>query len=391
MSPPLTQRAPLRVAMISDVFFPRINGVSTSIETFRTDLRNLGITVHLIAPDYPEAADPAEAWRVPARQLPFDPEDRLMRWRPLLDTASRVAREGIDLIHVQTPFAAHYAGVRLARQLGLPVLTTYHTHFEEYIQHYLPLLPRPLLRSAARRLARHQCDSLDAVIVPSPAMADTLSGYGVTAPLHVLPTGIPVARFAGGDGAAFRTRHGITADRPLALFVGRVAHEKNIGFLLQALRHAHASRPDLMLAIAGEGPALAALKRETAALKLDDRVRFVGYLDRQTELPGCYAAADVFVFASRTETQGLVLLEAMAAGLPVYALACLGTRSIVEPGRGAIAAPDDPATFGAGLADLVGDTDRLAGLATAGREFAQEWSAPERARQLADLYHSLVV
>jgi glycosyltransferase involved in cell wall biosynthesis len=382
---------PLRVLMISDVYFPRINGVSTSIETFRGDLADAGIRVRLVAPDYPERHESPDTWRVPSRRLPFDPEDRLMQWRSLLDTTAAVAREGVDLVHVQTPFAAHYAGVRLARRLGLPVLTTYHTHFEEYIQHYLPLLPRPLLRSLARRLARHQCDSLDAVIVPSPAMADTLTGYGVTAPLHVLPTGIPVARFAGGDGAAFRARHGIPADRPLALYVGRVAHEKNIGFLLQALRHALGRRPDLALAVAGEGPALAALQREAAALKLDGRVHFVGYLDRQTELPGCYAAADVFVFASRTETQGLVLLEAMAAGLPVYALSCLGTRSIVEPGRGAIAAADDPAAFGTGLADLVGDADRLAALAEAGREFVREWSAPERARQLADLYRSLVV
>ena len=177
----------------------------------------------------------------------------------------------------------------------------------------------------------------------------------------------------------------------MALFVGRVAHEKSIDFLLRAMTHALWRRPDLLLVVAGEGPALPSLRRQTAALKLDSHVRFVGYLDRQQELPDCYAAADTFVFASRTETQGLVLLEAMAAGLPVYALAYMGTRSIVEPGRGAVAAPDDPAEFGKGLAELIGDHPRLATLAAAGRDFAQEWSAPERARQLAALYRSLVV
>ena len=381
----------LRVLMLSDVYFPRINGVSTSIETFRNDLGAAGIEVRLVAPSYPGDRDAPLIWRVPSRKLPFDPEDRLMKWSALVATSEAAANGEIQLIHVQTPFAAHYAGIRLARRLGVPVVTTYHTHFEEYIQHYLPLLPRRLLKSLARRLARHQCDELDAVIVPSPAMRDTLLGYGVQAPLHVLPTGIPIAQFAGGDGRRFRARHGISPERPVALYVGRVAHEKNIGFLLEAMAHAIKGRPELLMIVAGEGPALESLQRQAQALRLGDRVRFVGYLDRRQDLPDCYAAADVFVFASRTETQGLVLLEAMAAGLPVYALACMGTKSIVEPRRGAVLAPDDSAAFGIGLAELSGDAGRLTQLAAEGRRFADDWSAPERARQLADLYRSLVI
>lgn len=380
----------LRILMLTDVYFPRINGVSTSIETFRADLARENVGIQLVAPAYPERQEHEGIWRVPSRRLPFDPEDRLMRWRQLLATSSRAAQAGIDLIHVQTPFAAHYAGLRMARRLSVPVLTTYHTHFEEYIQHYLPLLPRPALRGIARRIARHQCDELDAVIVPSPAMRDTLVGYGVRAPLHVLPTGIPIEQFADGDRDRVRKRLGISRQRPVALYVGRVAHEKNIGFLLHALVHALRRQPDLLLIIAGEGPALGALQHQAHALRLASHVRFVGYLDRRSELPDYYASADVFVFASRTETQGLVLLEAMAAGLPVYALAAMGTRSIVEPARGAVPAPDDAEDFGAGLAKLIGDRPRLKHLGEEGRRFAGEWSAPERARQLAALYRSLV-
>ena len=376
--------------MVSDVYFPRINGVSTSIETFRTDLADAGVDVDLVVPDYPGNVDTAKVRRVPARRLPFDPEDRLMRWRPLQQTLADLPADAVDLVHIQTPFAAHYAASRFARNRGLPMIATYHTHFEEYIQHYLPLLPKSLLRAAARRLARHQCDTLDAVIVPSPAMQETLTAYGVRAPMTVLPTGIPVAQFAGGNRQRFRERYGIAAERPVALYVGRVAHEKNIGFLLDAMSTARHLSPDLLLVIAGEGPALPALHSQVAARGLSGCVRFVGYLDRSSDLPDCYAAADVFVFASRTETQGLVLLEAMAAGLPVYALACLGTRSIIEPGRGAVAAPDEPVAFGEGLARLIGDGERLAALAAAGRSYANDWSAPERARQLAELYRSLV-
>ena len=381
----------LRLLMLTDVYFPRINGVSTSIETFRTDLPAEGIDFKLIAPDYPDSRSDEQIWRVPSRRLPFDPEDRLMRWGDLRAVSKQVAQAGVDLIHIQTPFAAHYAGLRLARELRIPVIATYHTHFEEYIQHYLPLLPKSWLKGLARRIARHQCDELDAVVVPSPAMRDTLLDYGITAPLHVLPTGIPIGQFANGDGARFRARHAIPADRPVALFVGRVAHEKNIGFLLEAMTHALWQRADLVLVIAGEGPALASLQRQVAELRIDHHVRFVGYLDRKQELPDCYAAASTFVFASRTETQGLVLLEAMAAGLPVYAIAHLGTTSILAPQRGAIVAPEDPEGFGKGLATLVSNPQELTRMANEGRQFAKEWSAPERARELAALYRSLVV
>jgi glycosyltransferase involved in cell wall biosynthesis len=380
---------PLRVLMLTDVFFPRVNGVSTSIETFRADLAREDIAIHLIAPEYPHARDIDDVERIPSRRLPFDPEDRLMRWQPLLTKANALAAEA-DLIHVQTPFMAHYAGLRVARQLAKPVIATYHTHFEEYIQHYLPLLPRPWLKRFARRLARHQCNDLNAVVVPSPAMRDTLMEYGVRTPMHVLPTGIRIDHFDNGNGEHFRTRHGIPADQPVALYVGRVAHEKNIAFLLRALAHALQTRPDILLLIAGEGPALEALRSQVAALRLDHHVRFIGYLDRRQELPDCYAAADLFVFSSRTETQGLVLLEAMAAGLPVFALSHLGTASILDPQRGAVVAPDDVESFGVGLAELMSDPTRLARLRCDGRKFAMEWSAPERAQQMGKLYRSLV-
>ena len=380
----------LRVLMISDVYFPRINGVSTSIETFRNDLHHHGVDVTLVAPEYPDRHDAPATHRVPSWRLPFDPEDRLMRWGHLAKKTRELAGGGFDVVHVQTPFAAHYAGVRAARQMRVPVMATYHTHFEEYFHHYLPLVPRPWLRATARRFARGQCNTLDAVVVPSRAMRETLTAYGIRAPLHILSTGIPVAQFQRGDGIRFRFNYDIPLGRPVALFVGRVAHEKNIGFLLEAMTHLKRSLPDALLVVAGEGPALPALQQSARALGIERHVRFVGYLDRASQLPDCYAAADVFAFASKTETQGLVLLEAMAAGLPVYALAEMGTRDILEPRRGAVVAPDDPAAYGAGLAALLADQPRLTRLADAARGFAGEWSAPERARQLADLYRSLV-
>lgn len=382
----------MRILMISDVYFPRINGVSTSIESFRHALADEDIHVEVIAPAYPAPHDDdARVTRVPARRVPFDPEDRLMR-HGLLRRTLAASAPACDLVHIQTPFAAHYAGLRHARARHVPCIATYHTHFEEYLHNYIPALPKSALRAFARGLARRQCNTLDAVIVPSGAMQDTLTEYGVTAPLHRVPTGIPVEHFGAGRRHAktdFRRRFAIPDDAPLALFVGRAAHEKNIGFLLDTLPHALRAAPRLMLVIAGEGPALPALRRHAATLGIERHVRFVGYLDRQSELPDCYAAADVFVFASRTETQGLVLLEAMAAGLPVLAFAALGTREIVEPRRGALPAPQEATAFGAALAQLLNDPQRRRHMAAEAERFAREWSTLACTRRLAAVYRTV--
>ena len=381
---------PLHVLKLSDVYFPRINGVSTSIQTFRGDLARQGVRVTVVAPQYPGADSEsdmvADIVRLPSRAVPLDPEDRLMRWSFLADLDRLLAGADFDLVHVQTPFAAHYAGLRLARAREIPCSATYHTHFEEYLAHYIRFLPQAALRFAARWLARHQCNALDAIVVPSQPMAATLRDYGIGAPLHVIPTGLPESQFRRGDGKRFRQNWGIAPERKVALFVGRAAFEKNIGFLLQMMAWACQQRPEMMLVIAGEGPALSALRRQASALRLDENVRFVGYLPREGSLRDCYAAADVFTFASLTETQGLVLLEAMAVGLPVVALAHMGTVDILAPRRGCLVPDDEPAAFADTVLDLLSDAALRGRLAAEARAFAHEWSDAAMGRRLAALY-----
>lgn len=378
----------MRVLMVSDVYFPRVNGVSTSIETFRRTLTEQGLDVRLVVPRYGNEPEETGVIRVPGRPVPGDKEDRLVGWRAMQHAVLDAARD-CDIVHIQTPFIAHYAGLKAARRLDLPVIATYHTLFEEYVAHYAPFLPASWLRKQARALSQRQCNQLDAVIVPSSAMRQRLEQYGVRTPMHVLPTGIPLAQFAGGNGAAFRQKHGIAPERPLALFVGRVAHEKNIGFLLEALMHAHREQPDILLIIAGEGPASAALKQQVSALGLDAAVRFLGYMDRQHDLPDCYAAANLFVFASRTETQGLVLLEAMAAGLPVVALSAMGTTDILDAKRGCLTPPDDPQAFGELFGRILARPYAWAHLPAEAIAGAHAWSDHAMASRLAALYTTL--
>ena len=375
--------------MVSDVYFPRVNGVSTSIRTLRCALAAAGHDSLLVAPDYPGAAAEADIVRVPGWAIPRDPEDRLMHPRALAEALARFSAADFDCLHIHTPFLAHRAGVAWARRHGVPSVETYHTLFEEYFHHYLPFLPKALLAWAARRISRKECDGVTAVIAPSTAMKRALIDYGVARPIHVIPTGLAPADFRDADGAGFRARHGIPPERPVMLYVGRVAFEKNLDFLLEVAAAARRQLPELLFVIAGEGPALASLRRAVERRGLADAVRFVGYLDRQTELPACYQAADVFAFASKTETQGLVLLEAMALGVPVVALAAMGTRDVLQDGHGCRVAPDDVAGFAAVLAPLLADRTAARALGESGRVWAAGWSQDRMQTEIARLYRAL--
>lgn len=379
----------LRVLMVSDVYFPRINGVSTSMQTFREGLAANGVDVHIIAPRYKDEADESYITRVPSKPIPRDPEDRLLPWKLTHKMVAEAAQD-CDLIHIQTPFVAHYAGLHAARVCNKPVMATYHTLFEEYLHHYIPFLPSALLRGVTRRFSRSQCNALDAMVVPSSAMKQRLTEYGVTTPMQVLPTGIPMKRFVSGDAAGFRRCLDLASDRPVALFVGRLGHEKNVGFLLQMLQIAVRTKPDLLLLITGEGPARAALQKQAQQLGLDNNVRFIGYLDRSSSLLDAYSAADVFVFASRTETQGLVLLEAMAMGCPVLSLAEMGTVDILRPHRGCLISRNDPVEFAKLLNELMNDAPLRQRLSDEAIVHAAEWSDQAMAARLAHFYQQLV-
>lgn len=384
----------MRVLMISDVYFPRINGVSTSIQTFRRGLHAAGVETVLVAPEYPVAwtgVDEGEIVRIPSRYLPRDPEDRAMKLGPLRELRKKLAQRRFDLVHIQTPFIAHYQGVRIARELGIPVIETYHTYFEEYLYHYVPLMPRSLMRFIARRFTSSQCNVLDALVVPSRAMQEALEDYGVRCPMQVIPTGMEMDRFAAGDGTRFRAQLNIAPGQPTLVHVGRIAHEKNIDFLFRVLNRVVAGRPDVVFIVAGEGPALAHCKAMVESLGLSRHVRFVGYLSRDSALLDCYKAGDLFVFSSKTETQGLVLLEAMALGVPVVSTAHMGTADIVRPERGARVAPDDEAGFADIVLRLLEEPQTRAAMADEARTYAATWSASAMTARLIDFYRGAIV
>jgi 1,2-diacylglycerol 3-alpha-glucosyltransferase len=382
----------MNILFISDVFFPRVNGVSTSINTFATELRALGHQVTLIAPSYTDE-DKHEEWivRVPSHKIYFDPEDRLMNFGKLKALLPWIRDKHFDVIHIHTPFTAHYVGIHFGKKLDIPVVETYHTFFEDYLHHYLPFIPQFISRKLARTISRRQCNAVDGIVSPSKPMLDVLKQYGIKTPAEVVATGLDDSSFASVDGEHFRMSHDIPLTQPMLLFVGRVAHEKNIGFLLEMHVELIKKHPDALLVITGEGPAEESIKHSIDKLGISNKVRMIGYLDRSHELIACYKAADIFVFASKSETQGLVLLEAMAQGTAVVAIAELGTKSILIEGEGVLIAKDDINDFADKVSILLSDTPKRQMIGEKGRQYAQEkWGAGVLAKKVAKFYKGTI-
>lgn len=248
-----------------------------------------------------------------------------------------------------------------------------------------------MARSIARVISKRQCNAVDAIAAPSKPMLDVLRAYGVKAKAEVIPTGLQQHSFQEADGQAFRLKYDIPLERPMLLFVGRVAFEKNISFLLEMTKVLIAKHPDVLLVVTGQGPAEESLHQLAQDLELGNHIKFIGYLDRNTELNACYQAADLFVFASKSETQGLVLLEAMAQGTPVVAIAELGTASILIEGMGAFIAPDDVEGFSERVHQLLLHPEQRYELGKSALSYASEnWTAKLQAERMLHFYHHLI-
>jgi glycosyltransferase involved in cell wall biosynthesis len=246
------------------------------------------------------------------------------------------------------------------------------------------------LAYAARWLTRRQARAVDRLIVPSSALRKVMREYGVETAVDILPTGLDLHEFSAGDRARFCRRHGLDAKRPMLVYVGRVAFEKNIDLLLRVVARLQMRFPTILLIVAGEGPALAHLKRLSGALGIEGNVHFVGYLKRGPDLWDCYAAGKAFVFASTTETQGLVLLEAMALGVPVVGVPALGAADVLVEGEGALTAPAEVRPFAAAVERLLLDATLHVELGARGRTYAQRWSNTVICERLVALYDTVI-
>ncbi len=358
----------MRIGLFTNNYLPFTGGVTISVETLRQGLEHRGHDVWVFAPRFTGAvADGPRVVRYPSIPAATYPEFSLAV--PFSREIARfVSRVDLDVFHAHHPFLLGPAALRLARRLARPVVFTYHTRYEKYA-HYVPLT-RPLVEAAAVRLSTRFADRVAAVIAPSSVMRDELRRRGVTTPIAVVPTGIELDRFRPGERALARRTLGLPPDDPVVLYVGRLDREKSVDRILAAFQTIVGTVARARLVLVGHGTEAERLQRIAASLPARDRIHFLGVRPHDG-VAVCYQAADVFLFASETETQGLVLAEAAACGVPAVAVTATGCDEVVRDGQSGFLTKSDPGTLAEAAIGLLLDAPRRMRMAARAREIAE--------------------
>ena len=337
----------MNILIVTNTFTPHVGGVARSVEAFTEAYRALGHRVLVVAPEFPDMpADEVDVLRIPAIQE-FNASDFsvVLPVHPPLTEA--LDAFGPEIVHSQHPFLLGSTAVRIARFRALPLVFTHHTLYEQYT-HYVPG-DSPALKRFTIELATCYANLCDQVFAPSESIRALLLKRGVTTPVEVVPTGVRLENFARGEREGFRQAHDIPQHAFVVGHMGRLAPEKNLEFLASAVARFAAARPEAHFLVVGEGPSEDAMHGIFKRAGVEARLHFAGVLQGQA-LADALHAMDVFAFASQSETQGMVLTEAMAAGLPVVALDASGVREVVRDRRnGCLLSDETPAAMAAAL------------------------------------------
>jgi len=320
----------LKIGFFTDSYFPYTSGVVHSIDTFNQELVALGHEVFIFAPSYSNIQDeqknvfrfsslPAPTNRDFALAFPFSVHlgNILEKWQP-------------EIIHAHSPFILGHVGSSCARRLQIPLVFTFHTLYDEYV-HYFPIAQK-ITKNIVRSISRNFCNQSNVVIVPTEVVREHLLQMGVSTRIKKIPTGIKLSEFSNPDRFWLKEHYGIPDASKVLLFAGRLGQEKNIYFLLECFEKVYAEFPGTFLVLVGSGPEEDELKNWTTARGISNNVIFTGKKDK-SEMARHYAGSDLFVFTSLTETQGLVIAEAKAAGIPSVAVKANGVCEMVNNGE----------------------------------------------------------
>ncbi len=379
----------MKICMMTNTYLPHVGGVARSVHTFSESFRREGHKVVVVAPTF-EGAETVPARvekqvvRLPAIQQ-FNGSDFSVRL-PLTWLVNPVLNEfKPDIVHSHHPYLLGDSALRYAADKNAPVIFTHHTLHEQYT-HYVPF-DSPALKQFVIELCTEYANLCDAVIAPSTSIAQLIKARGVTVPIKVIPTGIDIKAFASGQREEFRRAYDLPEDAFVVGHLGRLAPEKNLEYLGRAVAQFLQQSKQARFLVVGAGPAAQALQDYFAREKLSDRLVMAGKKTGR-DLYDAYAAMDVFAFSSCSETQGMVLAEAMAAGLPAVALDASGVREVVRDGKNGYLLPTkaSAAEFARHLRKLERDPKLRRKLSGAARRTSRKFSEANSARKTLRLY-----
>lgn len=411
----------MRIAMFSDCYYPRVNGVVVSVYSFVQELVNRGHVVKVITVEYPDDYEFNKKKgssmglidnpnfslnRLSSKEIIFSKEDRLVRLKQWHILKGILDEFQPDILHINSEWLVGYFGAMYAHHRKVPCIFTFHTLWEDYIQNYAPILREKISKKIGRDIVKFYLKTANHILAPTPQTAQTVRKYGIDTPVELLPTGIPDSMFKVDTGAVEKMREEVFSrfpqlkDRKILLFAGRVAKEKNLPFLLPVLKRVNqlletsASASDgaskgAALLVAGDGNFMQELKDLVEQQQLAQDVFYLGYVERD-DLASLYHLADVFTFPSKTETQGLVTVEAMAAGLPVVAIGEMGTMDVMQGDNGGFMVPEDVEIFSQKVFQLLTDGTLYQEKSREGRAWSRRWGMSALTDRLEAAYATCI-
>jgi glycosyltransferase involved in cell wall biosynthesis len=390
----------MKIIYGTDNYWPRISGMAVSIDALKDGLVKLGHEVYVFAPDYPNASEldkkagNASIFRFPSIKLFFLEEDRLVS--PLAKRAVFAAIRSIrpDIIHVHTEFRMGVYSSQYAKKHNIPLIYTAHTYWEEYVD-YISFLPNFVIKKFGANLRNLPFKYDGFITVPSSAMKEVLLSYSKKKPIRIIPTGISMKEFCGvtqKNKWEIGKIANIDIDfenKSILLFVGRIGIEKNIDFLIEVVVKLKQTVPNVVFLIVGDGPHREVLQKKVKQKEADNYIFFTGYIQRE-KLKYLYTYADVFVFASKTEAQGLVIIESMKCGTPVVAIGEMGIKDVMGRNLGGFMVEDNVDEFCEKTLLLLKDKCIYQQKSREAVQYADEWTSETAALKMQNLYYSVL-
>ncbi|GBR77516.1 glycosyl transferase family 1 [Candidatus Termititenax dinenymphae] len=379
----------MRIGMFTDTYTPQINGVVTSIRSFTEELQKMGHEVFIFAPKLQDSVEQDNIFYfksfkyapLPEHHLAYSLSGHLKTFKDLK----------LDILHSHTPFSLGWLALFFSKQYHIPLIHTYHTLFIEYV-HYVPTAVGQWLGVwLSTNASRRYCQSCAMTVVPSEAMRKELQRYGVTNEIDVIPTGVNDDFRDIGDAETVLKKYNIDTNTiDIIAYAGRIAKEKNIEFLLHVYKEILKVRTHILFVVIGDGQHRPVIEKMAMDLGIRDKMLFTGYISDKTELAGWYKAAQAFVFSSLTETQGLVILEAMSVGTPVVAVDAMGISDIIHDNTGGFASKPDVSEFALKLTRLLSDKELHKQKSNEASQLAKRMSMFNMTNRLVENYQRLI-
>ncbi len=379
----------MKIAFFTNNYLPNIYGVPMSIETFRKELEARGHEVFIFAPDFPGYADENKnVFRYPS--LDINIRFRLPLAIPYSSKMDKILEKlDLDLIHSHHPNLLGTAARKWAEKKNVPLVFTWHTLYDRYTN-FVPFLPARYAADWIIRKAVQYANSAAVVIVPTGSVEPIIRKWGVKNDISAVATGIVEEEFANPDGKSIRKKYGIAADEILLLLISRLTEEKNIDFVFRAALQIIRTDSKVKFMLAGTGYLKDNLEKEIKRQGLENKVISVGLIERG-KLKDHYAAADIFIYGSKSETQGMIVSEAMYSALPIVAVDAPGVQSLVESGVNGLLVSENENDFIGAIKKLIADPALRARMSSESRRIAKEkYTAAICAEKMLEIYKKAI-